>query len=46
MMENHGHVRNDTYNAIKTDRKWQKRIIQREEKNFKKWAKLTWWNFD
>mmetsp|Transcript_1012 Transcript_1012/g.1825 ORF Transcript_1012/g.1825 Transcript_1012/m.1825 type:complete len:444 (+) Transcript_1012:160-1491(+) len=40
-MEHHGHVLRDSYNAIRYDKEWQKRIIRQEDKTLEKWLVLT-----
>jgi len=37
----HGHARSDYYHDIRHDKKWQKQIITREDKIFKKWTDMT-----
>ena len=41
LVSSHGHTRLDEYNNIRYDKRWQKRIIAREEKIFKKWSAQT-----
>ena len=42
----HGHYRFDSYNEIRHDKKWQQRIIKREDDNFEKWVTLVAFHYD
>ena len=41
LVSHHGHTRFDEYNAIRYDKEWQERIIEREEAIFEKWSEIT-----
>ena len=45
-MKLHGHYRYDSYNDIRHDKKWQARIIKREEANFERWVELVAFQYD
>lgn len=44
--KHHGHYRYDAYNEIRHDKKWQARIIKREEENFNNWVEMTTYHYD
>jgi len=46
MMRHHGHYRFDAYNDIRHDKKWQQRIIKREDENFEKWVELVAFHYE
>jgi hypothetical protein len=37
----HGHYRFDAYNELRNDKKWQARVIKREDDNFERWVELV-----
>jgi protease II len=44
--KHHGHYRFDSYNDIRHDKKWQARIIKREDENFEKWVELVAFHYE
>lgn len=46
MTRHHGHYRFDAYNDIRHDKKWQQRIIKREDENFEKWVELVAFHYE
>lgn len=42
----HGHYRFDAYNELRNDKKWQARVIKREDDNFERWVELVAFQYD
>jgi hypothetical protein len=44
--KHHEHYRFDAYNDLRHDKKWQQRVIKREDENFERWVELTSFQYD